>query len=391
MALAGRLAGTVSGVLVLGALVAGCQGQRGQAPAETVGCAVHTDSRDQDAAAGGLHSTPYATASATAPEIEPEKAQPAVELALRFVPGQATTYKITADQYKSVEWKGAVEAKPEKFTDGRTGNHIELVFEQRVRQVQADGVGVLEVTIQRLKYVGEMVNKVVFDFDSARPQDVGSPLALVVGQSYQVQMSPKGQVLEISQVEPIRQAVQGGLPGHTIAARLLSDEEIRSRHEIAALSALKESSVRPGHSWSSIRTFSFDDLGGKTYERVYTLQQIGGAVPADSTDREVAGGGVHSTPYEGRMAVVEMKAIPSTALAEDSHQRPAVNPFMRMSDNTDRYEGRLVLDLDGGQVHEYTEQMQNEWIIADPAAVQTGRAAAIRMAARRLHRLERVQ
>ena len=80
---------------------------------------------------------------------------------------------------------------------------------------------------------------------------------------------------------------------------------------------------------------------------------------------------------------------PSAALAEELHQGQAANPFVSMSDNTDSYEGRLVLDLDRGQVREYVEQMQNEWIIADPTAVQTGQPTAIKMAARRLHRLER--
>jgi len=85
-----------------------------------------------------------------------------------------------------------------------------------------------------------------------------------------------------------------------------------------------------------------------------------------------------------------MKAIPSAAQAQELHQRQAANPFVSLSDNTDSYEGRLVLDLDRGQVREYTEQMQNEWIIADPSSMQTGQPTAIKMAARRLHRLEQV-
>ena len=86
-----------------------------------------------------------------------------------------------------------------------------------------------------------------------------------------------------------------------------------------------------------------------------------------------------------------MKAIPSAAQAEQWQKQQAVNPFASMSDHTDSYEGRLVFDLDRGQVREYVEQMQNEWVIADPTAVQAGRPAAIKMAARRLHRLEQVE
>jgi len=238
----------------------------------------------------------------------------------------------------------------------------------------------------------ESVNKVVLDFDSARPADSENPLAALVSKSYRVKMSAQGQVLEISNVEPVRQALQGILPGHRVAARLLSDDEIRNRHEIVTLSALKDRQVRPGQTWSSIRTFSFDDLGAKTYERVYTLKQVGsGQLSVPSAQTPADNRQLTTDNSQGRQAVVEMKAIPSAALAEELHKRQAANPFAGLSDNTDSYEGRLVLDLDRGQVREYVEQMQNEWVIADPAAVQAGRPAAIKMAARRLHRLEQVQ
>ncbi len=300
-----------------------------------------------------------------------EPTGPAVELALKFVPGQTATYKVTTESYKSVEWKGAQAAKPPQFTDGRTGSHVELTFEQRVQQVQDDSSAVLEITIRGVKDVIESVNKAVLDFDSSKPTEPDNPLAALVGKSYRVKMSSQGQVVQISNVEPIRKAVQGILPQHRIAARLLSDDEIRNRHEIAALSALKDRQMRPGQTWSSIKTFSFDDLGAKTYERVYTLKQV-------QLDK-------------GRAALVEMKAIPSAAQAEQWRKQQTVNPFASMSDNTDDYVGRLVLDLDRGQVREYVEQMQNERVIADPSSMQTGQPTAIKMVARRLHQLELVE
>jgi hypothetical protein len=83
-----------------------------------------------------------------------------------------------------------------------------------------------------------------------------------------------------------------------------------------------------------------------------------------------------------------MKAIPASARVE--YQRRVANPLARMSDNADSYEGRMVFDPDRGQVREYTEQMQNEWIIADPTSIEKGQPTALRMAARRLYRLEQV-
>jgi hypothetical protein len=430
MALADRWAGVVGGVLSLGMLIAGCHEQHAEAPATGLGSvrSVPVSNRGeerseegakvrgqedegpptQDSARGSsekaLRPSPVPTflpsssvaqdvnANQAAPEArktpaKASKAEPsgsAVELTLKFVPGQAATYKIATELQKSVEWKGAAARKPAQFTDGRTGNHIELTFEQRAREVQGDGSAILEVTIKGLKYVGEVVNKVVLDFDSARPEDSGNPLAALISKSYQVKISPKGQVLEISGADAVRQAAQGALPGQSVALRLLSNDEIRNRHEIAALTALKESSVRPGQSWSNVRTFSFDDLGTKTYERIYTLQQVGsGQLSVPSSQSPAANS-------QGRLAVVEMKAIPSAARAAELHRGPA-SPFIATSDNTDRYDGRLVLDLDSGQIREYTEQMLNEWIIADPGSMQTGQPTAIKMAARRLYRLERIQ
>jgi hypothetical protein len=117
---------------------------------------------------------------------------------------------------------------------------------------------------------------------------------------------------------------------------------------------------------------------------------VGCALHTDSKDREGTDGGVHSTPYEDWQAVVVMKAIPSAARAAQLYQQQATHPLAAMSDNTDSYEGRLILDLDRGQVREYAEQMQNEWIHADPSSIQKGLPVAIRMAATRLHRLERL-
>ncbi len=411
---ADRLASIVSGVLILVMLVvAGCQGQRAEAPAVKAGSAESTPERastpktsSNDRVPPTPQETPYGVttnqAGNEAGKVRAEAAKtepsgPAVELTLKFMPGQAATYKLTSETYKSVEWKGAEEAKPSQFTDARTGSHVELTFEQRVQQVLDDGNATLEITIRGVKDVIESVNKVMLDFDSARPADSDNPLTALVGKSYRVKMSPQGQILEISNVEPVRQALQGNLPGHSVAARLLSDDEIRNRHEIVALSALKDRQVRPGQTWSSVRTFSFDDLGAKAYERVYTLKQAGrvGLAPPGPAGSEVGGASPTLQPptvkSEDRVAIVEMKAIPSAALAEELHKKQTVNPFASLSDNSDSYEGWLVLDLDRGQVREYVEQMQNEWVIADPGSMQTGQPTAIKMAARRLYRLERVE
>ncbi len=301
-----------------------------------------------------------------APEPEPKEAKTAVELALKLPVGQAVTYRVITEAQKSVEWMGPASAKPAAFKDGRTGNHVEMTFEQQVREVRDDGA-LVEVTIKALRYTGEVQNNLVLDFDSTKNEDPNHPLARLIGKSYRLEVSPRGQVLTLVDVEPARQAVASGT-----ALKLLSDEEIRDRHEIPPLFALQESPVRPGQSWSDLKTFSFGMMGVKSYERVYTLKEV--------------------RQEKGRSAVVEMKAIPSSALAEEVHKQQTASPFSRMFDNIENYDGRLVLDLGNGQIREYVEQMRTEWVIADLAgAGDGGRPKALKMTATRLHRLEWVQ
>ena len=302
--------------------------------------------------------------------LEPNEAGAPVELALKFAAGQVGVYKITTEAQKSVEWMGAPAAKPANFKDGRTGNHIEMTFEQRVREVHEDGGATVEITIRALKYVGESQSNVVLDFDSARDKDPTHPLAKLIGKSYRLHVSSKGQVLALIDVEPVRQAVKSDLPAGGTALKLLSDEEIKGRHEIPPLSALKDAEVRPGQTWSNIKSFSFGMMGAKSYERVYTLKHAG---------------------QKDGLAIVEMKAIPSSAMAEQIHKQEAGGLFSRMFDNIENYEGRLELDRKSGSIREYVEQMQTEWVMADPAGEQEGgRPAALKMAARQLLRLEQV-
>jgi hypothetical protein len=296
-----------------------------------------------------------------------------VELALKFTAGQTATYKVTTETQKSIQWAGPAAARPAGFKDGRSsnGNHVEITFEQRVREVRDDGGAVVDVTIRALKYTGEMRSDTAVDFDSDRDRDPNNSLARLIGKTYGLQMSAQGRVVALLDVEAVRQAVRGGKVEDNTALKLLSDEEIKDRHEITPLSALKENPVRPGQTWSAIRTFSFGMMGAKSFERVYTFK------------------GVESG--EGRRAIVEMKAIPSAAAAVRVHKEQTASMLSALFDNIESYEGRLDLDLDHGRVREYVEEMQTEWTRADPAgAPDGGPPAVLKMGARRLHRLELV-
>lgn len=310
---------------------------------------------------------------AAEPVAEPNAAEPPVSLVLGFSPGQAAMYRVTTEAHKSIEWIGSESAKPAGYADGRSGNFVEITFEQQVRQVRDNGNAILEIEIEALKYRGTIQSRTVLDFDSGRPDDPKSPLAALVGKSYRLEMSPKGKVVELLDMESVRGAVAAGSPVYSVAVKLFSDEVVRDRHEVPPLSALKDEQVRSGQSWSDQKSFAFGEMGLKGFERVYTLTRV--------------------EQGDGRAAVVEMKAIPSAAMAEELHKRQVSGPLSGLFDSIDKYEGRLVFDLDGGRIREYMEEMQTEWVIADPAMMQdtTAEPRGLKMGAGRLHRLELVK
>jgi hypothetical protein len=307
---------------------------------------------------------------AAEPVAEPNDAGQPVNLVLAFSAGQSATYKATIDAQKSVEWVGSESVKPADFSGGRSGNRIEMTFEQRVERVLDNGNAILAITIRGLKYHGVVQSRPVLEFDSDKPQDQSSPLASLIGKSYRLEMSPEGQVVRLFDLESVRQAVKVGSPAYSVAARLTSDEILKDQHEIPPLTALKENPIRSGQTWSDLKSFSFGNMGDKSFERVYTLQKS-----------------------DGQAAVVEMKATMSAAMAEELHKRKTASLPPGLFDNTDKYEGRLEFDVGGGRVREYSEEMQTEWVIADPAAMKDAAAPprALKMGAKRLHQLELVE
>ena len=297
---------------------------------------------------------------------------PGIPLKMKFILGQTTGYKVTTETEKSIRWEGDASKKPKEFKGGATGNRIEMGFDQEVLEVKDNGDALIRVTIKTLAYVGRVRGAVVLAFDSSNDQDRQNPMAKLIGQSYTIRMTPRGAISDPVQAEPARQAVQGGEREHRTALKLLADRVVKERHEVTALAALKAPTARCRDQWSNIERFSFGILGEKVYERVYTLDKI------SETD-------------EARTAVVRMKGIPSAAMAEELHQAQTANPFAAMSDSSGTYNGRLELNLDTGQIGEYIEQMDMQWLLADPVAVQRGdpAPAVLRMISKQLYKLER--
>jgi hypothetical protein len=214
----------------------------------------------------------------------------AVALRLRFAPGQASTYRVTTESYKSVTWKGDPSAKPDWFRDGRSGSRLAMTLQQRVVDVTDSDVADCEVTILSLRYVSERPRETMIEFDSDAAADPNHPMTGLIGARYRIGMSSKGEVLTVAGLETIGNAVRGTSPAGVAAARLMEADEVRKRHRIVPLTLLGDSLVEEGETWRDGREFSFGELGRKAYERVHTL------ISADAGGQGVA--------------VVEMRGIP---------------------------------------------------------------------------------
>ncbi|MHC4170829.1 MAG: hypothetical protein ACYSWQ_28160 [Planctomycetota bacterium] len=309
-------------------------------------------------------------------EVEPRKAvetraetrqqgQP-VELSLKFVPADSTTYKVALETGKSVQWEGQA-PKPEKFQGGRTSNRMEMTFSQQIQSVDDQGTAVAKITIKELKYVATIKDRIILDFDSSRETDRGSPLNNLIGQSYTIELTTSGQV---SRIIDASDALAAASPDKTAVA-LLSSDAIRQRHTVAALPAAGENRLRTGENWSNLKSVSFDMMGSKSYERIYTLKEV----------RNIG---------NRRVAIAEMEAVPSVANARESHKEPATDAFSKMFDNIGSYTGELKLSLTDGKVVESREELLVEWFIVDPNPKKDEPPAALKMAATRLFSIARV-
>ncbi len=303
--------------------------------------------------------------------VESGKQKPTVKLALKFTPEDSTTYKVTTDSDNSVIWEGAGPDKPKGFTGGHTGRKIEIAFTQQIQSTNDKGNAVAKITVNQLKYLAKVKNDITMDFDSSRQEDRQNPLCKLIGQSYTIEITPSGQVLKLIDVNDARSAVKGNSSADKTAASLLSLEAITERHTIPALPASDKNQILTGENWSIIKSFSFSMMGVKAYEKIYTLKEI-----KDVGNR--------------RIAIARMEAVPSAENARELYKEQSAAFFSNMSDNTETYTGELKLDLTGGKVEEYRENLNSEWLIVDPNPKENEQPSALKMTAVRSYSIEKM-
>ncbi len=305
-------------------------------------------------------------------------------LALKFVAGDSTTYRVTRQNDKSVEWQGPDESKPKQFTGGHTGSRIEMTFTQQIQSTDDKGNATAKITIKELKYLTMVKNQIILDFDSSRQEDQSSPLGKLIGQSYTIELTASGQVPKVIDAADARAAVLGDSQADKTATNLLSDDTIKEMHTVSALPPADKDQVSPGQSWSNIENFSFDLMGAKSYEKIYTLKEIRDSFGAMFWRILGKNRGDH------RMATASMQAVPSTANVKELYKEQVISPFSQMYDSTEKFTGELKLDLTDGKVEQWREELVIEWIVADFNAKPEEQPDALKMTAKRLYNIERM-
>jgi hypothetical protein len=300
------------------------------------------------------------------------------DLALKFTPDQTTNYRVIMESQRSVEWEGSPSGNLPELKGGKAVNRIEMTFSRQIQSVDANDHAVAKITIKGLKYLAEIRDKTALDFDSSKETDRQNPLNKLIGQSYTIEITPSGQVSKIIDTSEAQAAVTGETPNDQRALQLLSEEAIRERHTIPALPPAGKSNLHTGDKWTVTKSFSFDMMGSKTYDKIYTFKKI-------------------ETPFfpalthQGRrIAVVQMNAIPSTEQAKQLYKEQQDITSPKAFDNIDSYKGQLKLDLTDGIIDDYHEKLLTEWRRTIPLPENEGQPALLKMAAMQFYSIQRI-
>jgi hypothetical protein len=288
---------------------------------------------------------------AAKPEVKPEKQKPkaaakkVATVALKFSPGDSTTYKVINELERSIKWEGAVPDEP-TFKGGRNYDRLEMTFSQEIQSVDDMGNAIAKITVKELKTSSISKDGLAFEFDSLKPEDPNHPLAKLIGQSYTIKITPADKIIEVTNTKKAELAVSEGSAPPRVALRLLRPEVISDRHGTLILPDANKNQLSIGDNWSNNKTFFFGMLGSESYEKIYTLKAI-----IDQDNR--------------RLAIIEMIAIPSSKTSKEQ-----VADVFKSSDNTQTYTGNLELDLTNGKIEKYSEKLQSEWTTVFPSTNQ---------------------
>lgn len=289
-------------------------------------------------------------------------------LALRFSPGDITTYRVISEVERSIKWEGSV---PDEsvFKGGRNFNRQEMTFDQEIQSVDDKGNAIAKITIKEIKYSSAVKDSTAFDFDTTKPKDAQHPLAMLIGQSYTIKIAPTGKVIDVIDTTEAEAASRSGSVPPRMAGRMLTREAIKERHGNLILPNADKNQLYTSDHWSITKAFSFDMMGSESYEKIYTLNQI------KNQDKQ-------------QVAFIKMNAIPASETSKGHEAK-----FLERSDNSKTYAGELELDLTAGKVRKYNEKLRQEWTTDFPskkAAEIAEGPVILTMSATRFYSIEKI-
>ncbi len=273
---------------------------------------------------------------------EPSAQRQSAFIGLGFEVGQTESYRVVTENSRSLEFGGALEGH-ESISGGTRASSLEMEFDQEIQGVDNEGNAVAEITITTLKVRSESDGDVVLDFDSAA--DEQSPMAGLIGKGYTIKIAHTGEVVEVMDLDQARRAIRGG-PAKTRQGRaLLETDAVKDRHGISKLPA---KNIAIGQDWSSVKNFSFDMMGTRNLERIYTLREI-------------------RTANGEEIAVADVTAIPTARDASMADEDdPVMSFFGEMFDISHEYEGSVKLNLTQGKLDAASEKLIANWVAAGP-------------------------
>ena len=291
------------------------------------------------------------------------------DFALKFAEKDSTTYKLTTISEKSVDFEG-MQVEEGKFKGGRSGNEIEMVFTQEIQGVDEKGEATAKITIEKLKYTKRIKDSVILNFDSSKKEDANNPMAKIIGQSYTIKITPDGKITKIIAGQ-MRVKFKSRTTENKAALELFSRQAIIDRHATAALPAKDKNQLQKNDSWRSIKGLEFGLMGPKSYEKIYTVKDI-------------------KKEKKSRIAIVEMDTIPT--VKTDEKTKDKTTDYSTTFDNRETYTGKLKLNLTNGKIQEYQEELNLQWVVAEPLEdIETDRApAVIRMSVIRSYKIEKI-
>ena len=301
-----------------------------------------------------------------------------VVLKLKFTPGDSTVYKLTEETERTLDLK--IDGNSES---NKTKKTIEITFRQEIESVDRKGNASAKITIEKLKYSSVSRNKVGIDFDSSRKKDLLEPMAKLIGQSYSIMISPKGEVVKVIEADKIREITKSAKVSKVHKYPSKSNTTGKTEYEYRVVESsftdnkaltwfighddfikeLHESLLLPGNQKLKI---------GKSWDATKKL-----SIPPDSSEKIYI------------LQKVENENNHQVAIAEMNNVNPPNNGIGEMPPLTKKVslKGYLKIDLDEGKIIKFKEEFISE---GGHSSSVPGKAGNLSLREIRINTLEKV-